>query len=104
MVVFLIVGKSEPLYELDFTAPTQTQTQTGGVGVGVVAGGAGGVGGGGSYGGQTLTQTPTPSSLPSPIGASAADMPTLDMSYLHQFILHSSLDMAHNTMWTNPAS
>lgn len=24
-----------------------------------------------------------------------------DLSYLHQFILHSSLDLVENTMWTN---
>lgn len=25
-----------------------------------------------------------------------------DLAYLHQFILHSSLDMLHATMWNNP--
>ena len=47
MVVFMIVGKNEPLYEAD-------------------------------------------------IGA-ASD----ELSYLHQFILHSSLDLINTTMWTN---
>ncbi len=99
MVVFMIVGtsKSDPLYELDFTAPTPTTPTM-----------LTGLGGGG--GGQTQTQTgQTSLPVPVPVASSgstgaSADMPTLDMSYLHQFILHSSLDMAHNTMWTNPAS
>jgi hypothetical protein len=49
MVVFLIMGKTEPIYEAD-------------------------------------------------IGSSADDL-----AYLHQFILHASLDMLQNAIWTNPS-
>ena len=50
MVVFMIVGKSEPLYEADIGAATD------------------------------------------------------DLSYLYQFILHSSLDMLHTVVWNNPST
>ena len=48
MVVFMIVGKNEPLFEIE-------------------------------------------------LGSTGRD----DLAYLHQFILHSSLDMIDNTMWVN---
>jgi hypothetical protein len=51
MVVFMIVGKSEPLYEAE-------------------------------------------------LGSTGKD----DLTYLHQFILHSSLDMIDNSMWINNAT
>lgn len=52
MVVFMIIGKTEPLYEL---------------------------------------------SLVSPGGNDALS----ELAYLHQFILHSSLDLVHSHMWSN---
>lgn len=51
MVVFMIVGKSEPLYEAE-------------------------------------------------LGVTGKD----ELAYLHQFILHSSLDMVENNMWGNNAT
>lgn len=51
MVVFMIIGKGEPLYEAE-------------------------------------------------LGSNNRD----DMAYLHQFILHSSLDMVENAMWQNSAT
>jgi hypothetical protein len=51
MVVFIIIGKTDPLYELEI--------------------------------GKPLTESGD------------------DLSYLHQFILFSSLDMVNSTMWTN---
>jgi hypothetical protein len=51
MVVFVIVGKSEPLYEAE-------------------------------------------------LGSTGKD----ELAYLHQFILHSSLDLVDNVMWTNSAT
>jgi hypothetical protein len=48
MVVFMIVGKNEPLFEIE-------------------------------------------------LGSTGRD----DLAYLHQFILHSSLDMIDNSMWVN---
>lgn len=50
MVVFMIVGKTEPLFEADIGAGND------------------------------------------------------ELSYLHQFILHSSLDMLQSTMWTNSST
>mmetsp|Transcript_4626 Transcript_4626/g.5065 ORF Transcript_4626/g.5065 Transcript_4626/m.5065 type:complete len:135 (+) Transcript_4626:76-480(+) len=51
MVVFIIIGKTEPIYELEI--------------------------------GKALTESGD------------------DLSYLHQFILYSSLDMVNSSMWTN---
>ena len=51
MVVFMIVGKGEPLYEAE-------------------------------------------------LGSTGKD----DLAYLHQFILHSSLDLVDNAMWSNNAT
>lgn len=51
MVVFMIVGKGEPIYEAE-------------------------------------------------LGSNGKD----ELGYLHQFILHSSLDMVDNSMWTNNAT
>mmetsp|Transcript_27485 Transcript_27485/g.27705 ORF Transcript_27485/g.27705 Transcript_27485/m.27705 type:complete len:132 (+) Transcript_27485:221-616(+) len=51
MVVFMIIGRSDPLYEID-------------------------------------------------LGSSSKD----ELAYLHQFIMHSSLDLIENAMWINSAT
>lgn len=62
MVVFMIVGKSNPLYE--------------------------------------LTLTPPASAVATNNNSSNADQLS-ELAYLHQFILHSSLDMVQTSMWLN---
>ena len=60
--VFAIVGKSEPLYELELSPPSVKGTSSG-------------------HGGAVVSQE--------------------ELAYLHQFVLHSSLDMVQSSMWSN---
>ncbi len=103
----MIIGRSEPLYELDFTAPSAvpqpspSSASIASTSTSIIAQGLQQIGASGSNTPSTpssVTNTNTNTSNNNN-NNNNNDVPVLDMSYLHQFVLHSSLDMVKSGMW-----
>jgi hypothetical protein len=83
-MAFMIVGSSEPIYELDMSNKVRTSSHSSSCG--------------------TVSLVPLPLTLPRSLQPALSPTQREELARAAQFILHASLDMVDMNMWATPST